>query len=94
MVFVGAPSAVLDKMPGFESLYSMTGQGKMYVIGPTLRGRYVSYFDYVLMNPAVIADSETWNEMQTNSEVVNMPCYPEEGSVAIVDGILVVKLSE
>lgn len=70
----------------------MTGEWNTYVLGAAGRNYYQAYFDYVLMNPAVIADTDTWNEMQTNSEVDEMPCYPEEGSIAIVDGVLVVKL--
>lgn len=93
VVFVGRPDSLLDPLPGFEELYEeMTGEWNTYVLGAAGRNYYQAYFDYVLMNPAVIADTDTWNEMQTNSEVDEMPCYPEEGSIAIVDGVLVVKL--
>lgn len=33
-------------------------------------------------------------ELMNRPEVVKMPCYPDEGSVAIVDGVLIVKIGD
>ena len=63
-------------------------------MGAASRGYYQAYFDYILLNPAIMADYETWSQMQTNEEVKAMPCYPQEGSVAIIDDVIVVKLGE
>ncbi|MCD8376296.1 MAG: glucosyltransferase domain-containing protein [Oscillospiraceae bacterium] len=94
VVFVGKPDSLLDGIPGFERIYTLTGSTSSYVLGAAGRRYYQAYFDYVLLNPAIIADSETWLQMQTDDEVAAMPCYPEEGSVAIIDGVIVVKLGE
>ncbi len=94
VVFVGKPDALLDKIPGFEHVYNITGCWNSFVLNSNARGRYQAYFDYILLNPAIMADEETWSQMQNNDEAVNMPCYPAMGSVAIVDGVLVVKMGE
>ncbi len=94
VVFVGTPDALLDTIPGFEQISNMTGCWDSFVPNSNSRGRYQAYFDYILLNPAIMADSEIWSQMQDNDEVVNMPCYPVAGSVAIVDGILIVKMGE
>ena len=92
VVFVGTPAALLDSIPGFEQIDNITGCSNQLVIGKGSRERYRAYFDYILLNPAIMADSEIWSQMQTDSRVADMPCYPAEGSIAIVDGILVVKM--
>ena len=94
VVFVGQPDTLLDTIPGFERTYEMTGSESWYVLGAASRGYYQAYFDYILLNPAIMADYETWSQMQTNEEVKAMPCYPQEGSVAIIDDVIVVKLGE
>ena len=94
VVFVGKPDALLDTIPGFEQIHKMTGCWHSFVLNSNARERYQAYFDYILLNPAIMADGETWSQMQDNDEVVNMPCYPAMGSVAIVDGVLVVKMGE
>ncbi len=94
VVFVGKPDSLLDEIPGFERIYEIVGCDTGYVLGASLRGYYQAYFDYILLNPAIMADSETWSQMQTKDEVIAMPCYPEEGSVEIIDGIIVVKLGD
>lgn len=94
VVFVGTPDSLLEDIPGFESIYELTGCGNTYVLGAAERTYYQAYFDYILLNPAIMADSETWTQMQECDESASMPCYPEEGSVAIIDGVMVVKLGE
>ena len=47
-----------------------------------------------LINPAIIADTQTWLRMQNDIRVAEMPCYPADGSMAIIDDILVVKMGE
>lgn len=94
VVFVGTPEALLDTIPGFEQIYNITGCWNSFVLNSGEPDRYRAYFDYILLNPAIMADSELWLQMQSDSRVTNMPCYPAEGSVAIVDGVLVVKMGE
>ncbi len=94
VVFVGKPDTLLDKAPGFGRAYKVHGSGKEYVLGTAERFYYCTYFDYILLNPAIMAEPEIWKQMQTNETVNAMPYFPQEGSVAIVDNVLVVKLGE
>ena len=41
-----------------------------------------------------MADWELWNQLQRDSAVGEMPCYPDSGCMALVDGVMVVKLGE
>ena len=95
VVFVGEPGSVLSTVPGFDPLYlNMTGCWTPFVVDQDKQIRYSAYFDYALLNPAVMADPNTWDRMHVDSRVTAMPCYPTEGSVAIIDGVMVVKLGE
>ena len=51
----------------------------------------MSYFTYVLLNPARMAEQDVWSRMQDDPRVDAMPVYPAEGSVAMVDDVMVVK---
>lgn len=53
---------------------------------------YQAYFDYILLNPAVMAEYEDWYTMLKDPRVSEMPIYPAEGSIAFLDDILVVRL--
>ncbi len=94
VVFVGKPDTLLDTIPGFERAYKMTGSDNWYVLGAASRRYYQAYFDYILLNPAIMAEQEIWSQMQTHEKMKDMPCYPQEGSIAIIDKVLVVKLGE
>lgn len=53
---------------------------------------YKAYFNYKLFNPAQMCDTETWRALYYNSDVLEMPIYPEQGSLQLIDGVFVVKL--
>ena len=94
VVFVGEPVHLLEKIPELEYGYEFTGANGNYVLGAAKRDYYQAYFDYVLQNPAIMADEEAWDEMQDKPLVEEMPSYPEEGCIKMMDGILVVKLGD
>ena len=94
VVFVGTPVALLDTVPGLEEIQDIIGCESPLTLFRNVRARYRAYFDYILLNPAVMADTEIWTKLQSDSTVAQMPCYPQEGCMAIIDGILVVKLGE
>ena len=50
------------------------------------------YFRGVLGYPVVQAEGAA--RMARQEAVAAMPCFPERGSVALVDGVAVVKLSD
>lgn len=52
------------------------------------------YLDYVLENPMVLADEETCRRLEAQEMVKSMPAYPDQGSMVMVDDVLVVKLGD
>ena len=46
-----------------------------------------------MMNPIKLAGGDIWHSMPDNPQVAQMPVYPAEGSLALIDDVLVVKLS-
>jgi len=46
----------------------------------------------VMNYPVNVPGSDVFQRMREDSRVAEMPAYPEDGSVAVLDGILVVKL--
>ena len=92
LVLVGQPEQT-DELAGFEGNSRVTGM--RYNASPfsdnwVVRPR--AYFEYVLNNPAVLADEKLWEDMQTDERVQSMPAYPEKGCIAMLDDVLVVKL--
>lgn len=91
---LGGPDSSLKALPEQYEKYYTTGFEESYVIGSRSQIHYQCYFDYVLMNPGVIATKEQSEAMWEHPQVQAMPVYPCPGSVAMVDGIAVVKLSD
>ena len=91
VAFIGKPNHLLADIPQYEKLRRFTG-GWYYVPGASTPQYYGAYFKYVLMNPAVFASSAEIDELKETSEVKNMPIYPANDSVKMINGILVVKL--
>ncbi|MCD8329217.1 MAG: hypothetical protein LUC27_00785, partial [Lachnospiraceae bacterium] len=94
VVFAGKPNSVLQRSSEFSALSQLTGLRSAYVPGQASRNYYQTYFEYVLLNPAVMAEDSVWTELRGSEEVAAMPCYPEEGALAFIDGVLVVKLGD
>lgn len=93
VVFVGLPNQINTVIPGFERYANMLGMDSSDVLTWHARDRWEPYLRYILSNPAVLAEEPVWTQMQTDPRVTEMPCYPEDGCVAMVDGNLIVKLS-
>ena len=98
LVFVGVSEQLGEKIPGFEDYYDITGCESANPVVKAFASynynAYAAYFRYLLNNPAVMADWERWNQLQRDSAVGEMPCYPDSGCMALVDGVMVVKLGE
>ena len=93
VVFVGAPAGMHDNIPGFERYSRITGSDNAVVANTNEDYRLRAYFDTVLNIPVVIPSGDIYNGMKTDPRVADMPVYPEDGCIALLDGILVVKLS-
>lgn len=94
VVFVGMLEQLNEVIPGFEEYRGITGMDSSAVATTNEDYRVRAYFQYVLNNPAEIADNDTWQTMCSDPRVAQMPYYPEDGCVSMVDGILVVKVGE
>lgn len=94
VVFLGRPTGVLTELPeefqGFQLIYALDP----FVVGSGVQAHYQCYYEYVLLNPAVIAPDARKYELMQREDVANMPCYPADGAIAMVDGTMVVKLGE
>ena len=91
VVYIG--DKINDSTLGLLPTY---GKFRMYTLDYTGRDMINSYFEkfcalHLGWNPEVITDTEAFSEM---AEVKSMPCYPDYGSVKILNGIVIVKFSE
>ena len=93
VVFVNEPSCLNSSIPGFEKFERIIGADKTYGLSFTQKNRIQMYFDYYLVTPILLAEDEYWYEMRESEHVKEMPDYPAKGSIATIDGIVVVKLS-
>ena len=98
LVFTGVSDQLLEKIPGFEAYYDITGcETASPIVKSTASYNYniyAAYFRYLLNNPAAMADWEQWNRLQEDPRVAELPSYPAEGCMRILDGVMVVKMGE
>ena len=96
LALVGVSDQLNRKLPGFESTYDITGCEAANPIEKSLTAynynTYAAYFRYVLNNPAVMADSDTWNRLHRDPRVEAMPGFPEEGCMRMIDDVFVIKM--
>ncbi len=92
VVFVGLSEQMDDVISGFEKYRTITGMEQARMSDTRVNYRMQRYFDYVLSNPAVMADDAVWTSIQKAEEVLKMPCYPDDGCITMIDDVLVVKL--
>ncbi len=90
--FVGEPESAMLPLADRYNAYYMTGFESSYVVPSMNRDHYQSYFSNVLMNPGVIVDHSTRYQISIDPRVQAMPLYPSNGSIAMLDGVVVVKL--
>lgn len=88
VLFVGE-EAIGNSMSGFERFEDITGVGSSSPI--TFYETYEKYFKYVLNLPLNLCED---HDIEEKNAVKEMPEFPKEGSVQMVDGVLVVKLEE
>lgn len=72
---------------GFERYERITGVGNTRSV--TYYGTYEVYFEYILGTEINLCEN---SELESDSRVAEMPVFPKQGSVKMIDGILVVKL--
>ena len=74
---------------GFERYERITGVSSNRSV--TYYDTYEDYFEYVLGTSINLCEN---SELQQDSRVIEMPAFPKQGSVKMIDGILVVKLAD
>ena len=98
LVLVGISGELQEKMPGFEDTYDIVGCEESSPIEKALASynynAYAAYFRYILNNPAVMADTGTWNRMQKDPRVLAMPSFPEDGCMQMIDDLFVIKMGD
>ena len=98
LIFAGVSDQLREKIPGFEAYYDITGcETASPIVKSTASYNYniyAAYFRYLLNNPAVMADWELWNRMQEDPRVTELPTYPADGCMQLVDGVMVVRMGE
>lgn len=92
VVFVGVFEYLNPVMPGFKDYWNVTGMTSPDVITAPEISRFQAYFDYILNVPVLLADDYRWYGTIYSEETASMPTFPAAGSVAMQDGVLVVKL--
>ena len=70
----------------YEIVTGVSGQGSV-----TYYDTYKDYFKYILARPVSLHYDE---ELKNSEEVLEMSVFPKQGSVQMIDGVLVVKLAE
>ena len=98
LVFVGVSPLLNKSIPGFEAYYDIEGATDSSPIVKSdasyFYNVYAAYLRSVLNSNAVTADTQTWARLQKDVRTAEMPCYPGDGCVRLLDGIMVVKLGE
>ena len=91
VVMVGLPQQINEVIPGFEAYRKPNGMWMSDVLNFGDVGHWSAYFKYILQNPAKIVAG---GQLFADPRVEAMPCYPEKGCTMLIDGTLVVKLSQ
>ena len=92
VVFVDLPDNLNDVMPGFKDYWNVTGMTEPDMIYAGGRDRFQAFFDYMMGLPILLAEDAVWNEARDLEAVQQMPVYPAQGSIQMLDGVLYVKL--
>lgn len=91
VAFVGVPYHLLNDFPAAWRSRMLVG---MHAHGYLTEGRCSPYFNYYLMSSSNRISRQEMKDLAQLDAVQAMPLYPEEGSIQMIDDILVVKLGE
>ena len=74
--------------------FPVNGLGLYTNYSTTYLNTHRKYIGYYLGYPAVFASGSLQWEMEHNQQVLDMPLFPEKGSIQMVEGTMVVKFSQ
>ena len=92
VIFVGLPENLHEVMPGFKDYWNVTGMTKSDMIYFGAQDRFQAYFDYMMGLPIRLAEDLSWTSVEQLEVVQQMPVYPSQGFMQMLDGVLIVKL--
>lgn len=95
VAFIGKRGA-WTAMEGFEDYIPITGAGNSSPItginGNNFFNTYDAFFTYVLNEPVRFCEEALRQSLMEDPQVIDMPVFPAEGSVELLDGVMVVKM--
>lgn len=95
VAFIGT-QADRPGLPGMERVSTITGLGENSVFSTEASwphyNAYRAYFDYVLQYPMVFCPDAVHYQLRSDARVLALPAYPQEGFIAMIDGVLVIKM--
>ena len=91
VAFIGKTSA--QTRSEFASITGITGFWQETALQTTYLDTYPKYFRYILNEPLQLCSDETLSSIRQNDAVQQMPVFPAEGCVQMMNGVLVVKFS-
>lgn len=92
VAFIGEPEHLIDidahrTIPDITGLYKTTS-----VLGAAQSEFYDAYFKNILNLPIAVLDNNSTSELSETEAVIDMPVYPDEGSIIYLNGVYVVKM--
>lgn len=84
----------IDRLPSYDRIYTFNlYQSVTEILIPAMKqDRLKTYLSlHLAFSPQVISGT---GEIEETDEFKTMPCYPDSGSIKIIDGVIVVKFSE
>lgn len=94
IMFVGNPENFTDYMLGFDTSHDITGAEYNNAIGYLTQVPFKNYFEYKLHYRINVVDHGTFVKYREIDVVKQMPNFPEDGCMQMIDGILVVKFND
>lgn len=96
LCFVGTSDLLNDNIYGFEKYSLITGLDCSNPIpksnSEVWYNAYKAYFRYIFNSSASFCSPGTWDSLQHNSEVKEMPAYPAEGCMKLINDVFVIKM--
>ena len=89
IVFFGLPKTQIVSNENFDDVKEVWGMQYDYFVYGS--GYIKMFFNLYLMYPANIVDESVIKDETAVQEIKNMPSYPSEGSIKMIDGRVVVK---
>ena len=95
VAFIGTGGGI-DYPTGYGNMHKLVGLHLNNSIGVDTPlpyyNAYQAYFRNMLDYPIVLCEESKWWELNNSSEVSKMPAFPSPDCIAMIDGVLVVKM--